>query len=82
MENCGTCKWFNQAEDSGGCFNPMQKNEDLIQYCYWDDKCRLIEEGEKLTELELNQLGFERLKNEISSIDGKDLSYYFYKLKQ
>lgn len=81
MDSCGACKWFNQGNGSGRCFNPKQKDKDLIQYCYWNFHCDLIEKGKQLSDEEMNRLGYKKVKQELKSIDGKDLSYYYFQKK-
>ncbi len=79
--NCFHCKFFNQDKGSARCFNPKQKDEDLIQYVYWNFSCGLIEKGERLSDSQMKELGYKKTKQELKSIDGKDLSYYYYQKK-
>jgi hypothetical protein len=81
MDNCFGCKWFNQGEFSGRCFNPKQKDKSLIGYCYWNFSCYLIEKGERLSDEEMIKLGYEKIKKESNSITSEDLSYFYFKKK-
>lgn len=78
MDSCGGCKWFNQDEFSGRCFNPKQKDKSLIGYCYWNFYCELLEKGDRLSDDEMVKLGYNKIKKEQKSINGEDLSYYYY----
>lgn len=79
MDSCFGCKWFNQDKGSCRCFNPKQTDKDLIQYCYWNFYCNLIEKGERLSDDEMSDLGYKKIKQKLKSIDGEDLSYYYFK---
>lgn len=70
---CRDCKFFNQGEYSAQCFNPIQTDQSLIDYVYYNFGCKLHEEGDQLTESEMNKNGFEKKEPNGDSVS---ISYY------
>lgn len=78
---CENCIWFNQDSGSCRCFNPKQTDENLKKYAYWNFYCDLIQPGERKSDEEMGKLGYIKTKQELKSINGEDLSYYYFKKK-
>jgi hypothetical protein len=75
---CAECKYFLQDKSNCRCFNPKQKDKDLISYCYWNFSCNLHEQGKRLTEEEMKVLGFVKKWNKVLYKSGGEGGYFYY----
>lgn len=44
-DKCGSCKFMKQGKNCCYCANPIQTNEDLTEYIYYNFGCDLHEKG-------------------------------------
>ena len=78
MSLCFSCKWMGQAKGCCKCFNPKQTDNKLINYVYWNDGCSLHEKGDKPTDEEYKELGYEKHKETGEYADGASFEHEYY----
>lgn len=80
-KDCGHCKHFNQDKNSCRCFNPMQTDESLRRYCYYNFRCDLFELGGRQTKKQMEESGYEKTWREVKYTSGEIGGYFYYAAK-
>lgn len=75
---CINCKFIAQADGCCRCVNPNQKSKAKAEYVYWPFTCSLFTLGNRLTEIEMKELGYTKKVKEQKSKSGVVLNYEYY----
>lgn len=65
---CELCRFMNQKETSVACFNPKQDDKELMDYVYPGFGCRWFEKGDRLTDSQMEALGYKKIIDENAEI--------------